>query len=180
MSGLASGYGALALASRPAAVGGFLRFSKRDSRLLAELTAIARGPYEAVPWPEPPDVQLDRLVADFSRTTGRRLELQLRWENEPAGGMWLCDIAIDGKSRGSTGRVGGVPELALAMLADRICEGWLHDEVWGGWPMCPKHPNRPMWAMIDSAGPACWVCEVDPKDRSAIGQLGPTPQPEVS
>ena len=80
ISGLASGHGPLALARDRPAVGGW-RLSEHDSQLLAKLTAVARAPYEAAPWPEPPGVELERLVSDFDRTTGRRLGLQLRWDN---------------------------------------------------------------------------------------------------
>ena len=113
MVGLASGHGPIVIARHRPDVGG-MRLSERDGRLLAELTALARAPYETTPWPEPPAIELGRLVSDFDRTTGRRLELQLRWENGPGGGIWLCDITVDGKMRGASGGVFADPEEALA------------------------------------------------------------------
>jgi len=63
-------------------------------------------------------------------------------------------------------------EATLAQFADKICEGWLHEEVWGGWPMCPRHPDRPMWAGVGRDRFATWQCEVDAADEVVIGQLG--------
>jgi len=136
--------------------------------------AIARAPYVNVPWPSPPEVGLVRLEVDFFTTTGRSLHLELRWENYPQGGSWLCAVTLDGKESGSVNVSGAGPEERLAALADRICEQWLHEAVWGGWPLCTRHPSRPMWAKVD-AGMACWFCEADPADRARIGELAGRP-----
>jgi hypothetical protein len=162
--------------SRHQAVGGIRasEISERDRQLLAELTAIARAPYVSARSPSPPDVGLARLEADFLATTGRSLRLELHWENYPQGEIWLCAINLDGKGVGSVNVSGAGPEERLADLADRVCEGWLHEAVWGGWPLCKRHPRRPMWAGLD-AGVACWICEADPTDRVPIGELASRP-----
>jgi hypothetical protein len=49
----------------------------------------------------------------------------------------------------------------LADLADRLVESYLAEEIWGGWPLCPAHPTRPMWPTIDTMGRAVWQCEAD-------------------
>jgi len=46
-----------------------VRIPAEGHRLVEELRRIARAPYLAMPWPEPPNVDLSRLVADFERTT---------------------------------------------------------------------------------------------------------------
>lgn len=153
---------------------GFLRLSGDDQQLLRELTAIARAPCLAMPWPETPTVELERLVADFERTTGRQIILQLRWDNYPSGGYWACDITIDDKARGSFGvNVNDAdPEDTLATTADRLCEGWLHEEVWGGWPICSLHGTHPLDAQVHQSV-AVWYC---PSSGviARIGDLGLT------
>jgi hypothetical protein len=37
-----------------------------------------------------------------------------------------------------------------------------------------------MWATIDDTGTACWICESDPRDKVAIGQLGVNAWPDKS
>lgn len=55
--------------------------SKRQLELADELVAIARAPYIATaPRPEPPRLDWARIADDLQRTTGRRLEVALRWE----------------------------------------------------------------------------------------------------
>lgn len=174
MAELAGPHGAFAIsrAHRLVAVGAVF-WSERDAQLLNELTAIARAPYLAMPWPEAPSVELERLAADFHRTTGRLTTLKLRWENYPGGGYWVCDVAIDGSPRGTTGVNGstGTPEETLAAIADRLCEGWLHEEVWGGWPICPRHRTHPLDARVDQSV-ATWCC---PREGviARIGDLAP-------
>ena len=172
MAELAGPQGALAISpTRRRFTSGLVVWSDRDGQLLRELTALARAPYVAMPWPEAPCVELERLASDFDRTTGRRMTLELRWENYPSGGYWICDIAIDGSPRGSTG-VNGDPEEALAAIADRLCEGWLHEEVWGGWPICPHHGTHPLDAGVNGSV-AMWCC---PQEGviARIGDLAPT------
>ena len=107
------------------------------------------------------------------RTTARRLALTLRFESYPDNGLWVCDITIDGTPVGASGvrDADEDPGERLASLADNLCEYILHEAVWGGWPMCPRHRTRPMWAKADD-GIAWWVCEADAVDRRRIGELG--------
>ena len=48
-------------------------------RLVEELRGIARAPYVVMPWPDPPSIAKERLVADGERTTEayRRVRLAL-------------------------------------------------------------------------------------------------------
>ena len=173
MAGLAAGRSATSLVARDRHRSSlFVQTSARDHQLLEELTRLAQAPWVAAPWPTPPEVALELLESDFARTTGRTLELALVWENYPDGGIWICALSIDGTAKGSTGMAGGTPAEVLVDVADRLCDGWLHEEIWGGWPLCTQHPSRPMWAEVDPAGIAQWVCEVDPAQRVPIGQLG--------
>ena len=152
----------------------FVRFSPGDAELLKELTAIARAPYLAMDWPDPPNVDPSRIVADFERTTGKRLVLKWRWDQYPDRGFWICDYSVDGEAdRGSIGDAwtDDDPEGNLVRLADRLVEESLSEVIWGGWPLYPRHPTRPMWSMI-SAGVASWVCEADSADHVQIGHLG--------
>ncbi|MDQ1418466.1 MAG: hypothetical protein QOJ52_428, partial [Acidimicrobiaceae bacterium] len=70
----------------------------------------------------------------------------------------MCDLSLDGVAQGGCSFDWDVadPEASLVDLADRLCEGWLHEEGWGGWPMCPNHPTRPMWADVGEGGRAIW------------------------
>jgi hypothetical protein len=116
---------------------------------------------------------LNRLQSDFHRTTGQDLDLRL---GPPAvlDGPEMCEVYIDGQLQDRL----GVPDIddgseeTVARFADWLCEYSLHEVVWGGWPMCPRHPTRPMWAETDPDGRARWICEADPADRWVIGQLG--------
>jgi hypothetical protein len=148
--------------------------SERQQQLVDELEVIARAPY----FPEhplpPPVVPWERLAADVLRTTGRQVDLTFRWEAYSNGGYWKCCISLDGEDRGgcNVNDDESRPDANLADLADRLCEGWLHEEIWGGWPLCPRHPTRPMWAVVNDAGLAAWRCEADATDEIEIGQLG--------
>jgi hypothetical protein len=145
-----------------------------ERQLIDDLTAVARGPLWAMVWPAAPPIPFGRLTVDFERTTGRALKLGLRWEQYSDDGIWLCDISIDDKTLGSSG-VGwdeDDPESCLVALADSACENWLHEAVWGGWPMCPHHPSRPMWATLNRDTLASWRCEADARHQVLIGQLG--------
>ena len=64
----------------------------------------------------------------------------------------------------------GDAECCFAELADRLVDGLLAEEIWGGWPLCPRHATRPMWARFN-AGRAVWVCEADQGDVVEIGRL---------
>jgi hypothetical protein len=51
-----------------------IRGHRPDEELIDRLQALARAPYEAMPWPDPPNVDLWRLAADYERTTGHHVE----------------------------------------------------------------------------------------------------------
>ena len=176
MERLAAGRPTVSLIARDRHHASFgVRFSPGDAELLKELAAIARAPYLAMAWPNPPNVDLGRIIVDFERTTGRHLELKCRWEQFPDGGHWICDYAVDGQA--DWGGIGAGwddddPEEGLVRLADRLVEDSLSEVVWGGWPLCVRHPTRPMWPRMNSAGAASWICEADPADQVEIGQLG--------
>jgi len=149
--------------------------SRRQRKLVDELVRIARAPYLLDEPPPPPSVPWQRLARDLQRTAGRTLDLVFaRWEQFSEGGYWVCEITMDGGVRGSFDFTDDDddPESSLAALADYLCEGWLHEEVWGGWPMCVRHPGRPMWATVNGAGLAVWRCEADPSDEAVIGSVG--------
>jgi hypothetical protein len=162
---------ALAGPDRPAF--GSWVITKDQRTLLDQLVAIARAPYRT-PAPAPPITPWKRIADDLQRTAGRTLEGTFRWEAFKDHSFWVFDFSLDGEPRGGCGVFtgDGQPEDALADLADKLCEGWLHEEVWGGWPMCPRHPDRPMWAGVSEAGRAVWRCEADTADEIEIGRLG--------
>jgi hypothetical protein len=176
MAGLAQGQSAVSLIARDRRQASFfVRFSPGDAELLKELTAIARAPYLAMAWPDPPNVDLSRIIMDFERTTGRSLVLEWRWEQYPDEGFWICDYTVDGEAdRGGIGASwdDDDPEETLVSLADRLVEDSLSEVVWGGWPLCVRHPTRPMWPKKNSEGAASWICEADPADQVEIGRLG--------
>jgi hypothetical protein len=175
MAELAAGSSAMSVISplRHQASFGY-RFKPGEKQLMDDLTAIARAPLLALPWPDLPAVPLERLSADLERTTGRVLQLELRWDPYPDGGFWVCDLTLDNRRVGGCGIMADLDdaEAALAAVADRVCEGWLHEEIWGGWPLCPRHPSRPMWAQQNGDGLAVWQCEADRRDEIVIGRLG--------
>lgn len=165
----------LVLSPRPHQSIGQVLLSMRQHRLIEELVAIAREPWTSQEPPPRPDVEWQRIAADLERTTGRTLVLDLRWNAYPDGGFWAADISVDGSRLGGVGFAWDAShsEECLADLADSLCEHSLHEEIWGGWPMCPRHPARPMWATTDGDGVAVWACEVEPeRDRVRIGELG--------
>lgn len=103
------------------------------------------------------------------------LSVAVHWDEHPHGGLWIADLSVDGSPVGATSFLWDDenPEVSLADLADRLCESFLHEEVWGGWPICPRHGSRPMWATVGDDGVAVWACEEDPeRDRVRIGRLG--------
>jgi hypothetical protein len=174
MAELAAGAPPL-LVLRPAAHGiAVVRLTAVQSDQIAELPGIAREPYLLQEPPSPPVVPWHRLAGDLRRTTGRVLDASFRWEQFSDHGLWICDFTLDGGARGGFGFTDDErdPEGGLADFADKLCEGWLHEEVWGGWPMCPRHPDRPMWATVGRDDLAAWQCEADSSDEIAVGQLG--------
>jgi hypothetical protein len=153
---------------------GTMVISTRQEQLLEELVAVARAPFsQSEPSPSPA-VPWRRLAEDLKRTAGRALDLAFHWEGYASGGYWMCDLSLDGVARGgcSFDWDEADPEVTLVDLSDRLCEGWLHEEVWGRWPMFRNHPTRPMWADMGEDGHAIWACESDPADAIEIGQLG--------
>lgn len=149
--------------------------SAREHELIDRLVVIALEPWTSREPPPTPDVGWGRIATDLHRTTGRTLVLTLRWKEYSDGGFWMADISIDGSPLGGTSFDWDEAhaEESLADLADRLCESFLHEEIWAGWPMCPNHPDRPMWATTDDGGVAIWACEAAPEhDRVPIGQLG--------
>ena len=142
--------------------------------LVDELVAIARAPYLLPESPDPPAVEWNRLANDVERTTGRRLDVTFVWEQWSHDGYWMVGYSMDGSHPGAfMVRWEAVDaEHMLAELADRLCETLLHEEFWGGWPMCPNHSTRPMWATVNAAGRAVWRCEADISEEVPIGHLG--------
>lgn len=140
---------------------------------LDDLVAIARAPYLLAEPPEPPAVPWARIADDLERTTGRHLEIVFGWEQWSDHGYWAAAYFLDGARHGAFGLwPDDDPERTLADLADKLCESCLHEEIWGGWPLCPAHPARPMWATVGEGGRAVWRCEADPSDEAVIGDLG--------
>jgi hypothetical protein len=172
MAALATG--ALPISVLRPSRGGALVSSWFHRDQINKLARIAREPYLLEEAPPPPWVPWRRLADDLQRTTGRILDASFRWEQFSDNGYWMCDFTLDGDVRGgfSFDDDERDPEESLASFVDTLCEGWLHEDVWGGWPLCPRHPDRPMWATLSDDGSAVWRCEVDPADQAAIGQLG--------
>jgi hypothetical protein len=174
MANLASGFPfTWALRRRPRPEG-VAYLSARQQQLIDELVALARAPYFPEEPPSPPVVPWERVSADLRRTTGRLLDLTFRWEAYADHAFWMCSIFLDGADHGgcNVNDDEAGPEANLAELADRLCEHSLHEEIWGGWPLCPRHPTRPLWAVVNDAGIAVWRCEVSATDEVEIGQLG--------
>lgn len=142
--------------------------------LVDDLVAIARSPYLPVEPPDPPAVEWPRLAGDLERSANRRMELTFTWEQWSEDGYWKVGYTLEGSRRGSVMvRWDGLDtEHMLADLADRLCEAYLHEEIWGGWPMCPNHPTTPMWATVSETGQAVWRCGRDLSDEVRIGELG--------
>ena len=64
-----------------------------DQVLVDRLRTLARAPYEATPWPDPPNVDLGRLADDYERTTGHHLEFTWEWEAYPQAGFWSVMVS---------------------------------------------------------------------------------------
>lgn len=148
-----------------------------DRYLIDELRALARAPWEAVPWPDPPpNVDLHRLAADYGRTTGNQVEFSWHWDQYPYGGFWSVEVSVGGSMVGGCGEpLTGDPERDLVRLTDRLQSEQLGEEFDGDWPKCQHHPNIVMLPEVNEAGVACWVCQVDPNHEVRIGELGVDP-----
>jgi hypothetical protein len=116
-----------------------------------------------VPW--------HRIADDLRRTAGKELTLQFSREDD---GWWDVYIDIDQERNGSFGRnFSDHPEEFLADLADYLCDSYLHVEVWGGWPLCPRHTAHPLNAELADSGVAVWRCPQGGFEQ-AIGHLEAT------
>lgn len=87
-------------------------------------------------------------------------------------------LAVDGSGQGVSCLVNDAPVEQLRSVADQVQE-WVHEELCRlersvAWPRCPTHPlTHPLSAVvIDEA--AWWVCPLDRRGVSPIGQLGVT------
>lgn len=104
------------------------------------------------------DEPWSRIVDDVFATTGRLLVLQ---PVAAPDGWWDCDVVLDGVSRGKFGQFFPQEEEPfVATLADRLCDSYLHDDIWGGWPICPDHGTHPLEPLLDECGQAVWKCPI--------------------
>ena len=107
-----------------------------------------------------------RIADDLHRTTGHVLEVR---DLSRAGGWCEADVVIDGSILGGFGQGFSEPsEEFVAELADYLQEMFLHEEIWGGWPLCPQHLNHPLAAGLSGTGEATWFCS----DGSAVATIG--------
>jgi hypothetical protein len=112
----------------------------------------------------------NRIADDLLITTGQRLVLDLR---PGADHWWDCDVFLDDKPKGSFGTY--FPEVGegfVVQLTDYLCGSFLHEEVWGGWPICPDHRTHPLVPSLDDSGMAVWKCPEGPT-IARIGSLSP-------
>lgn len=109
-----------------------------------------------------------RIVDDVLATTGRRLVLA---PVRAPDGWWDCDVILDEQVRGNLGQFFPQDEEAFVVaLADRLCESYLHEDIWGGWPICPDHDTHPLEALLDESGTAVWVCPIG-RPIARVGSL---------
>jgi hypothetical protein len=80
---------------------------------------------------------------------------------------WDFTLTLNGEPIGSFGTYfPPTSEDFTAHLADYLQEH-LSQAIWGGWPMCPDHPNHPLVANV-SHKKAVWSC---PRGRE-VAQIG--------
>jgi hypothetical protein len=152
-----------------------VRSPRPDQELIDRLRELARAPYEAMPWPEAPNVDLGRLAADYFRMIGRRVEFSWVWEAYPHEGFRHVEVSVNGTVVDGCGEaLHGGPESDLVAETDRLQSEQLGEEVDGDWPKCPHHRYIVMLPK-NVAGIACWVCEVDSTHRVRIGTSANTP-----
>jgi hypothetical protein len=116
-----------------------------------------------------------RLADDLRDSTGRVLEITFDPVPDLEGSRgWEVAVAVDGSpaGEGSWYTLSDDPEGRLVSLSDYIQDMYLNEEVWGGWPLCPRHPTRPIWPVVGSDARAKWRCEASPQDEAEIGRLG--------
>jgi hypothetical protein len=147
-----------------------------DRYMIDELRALARQPFEEMPWPDPPEVDLERLASDYERSTGQRVGFAWHWDQLPYGGFWQVELLIGGSVVGGCGaELVGDPEQDLVALTDRLQSEHLGEEFEGDWPKCHYHSSVVMVPRTDGVGIASWVCQVDPNHAVRIGSLGVNP-----
>jgi hypothetical protein len=143
-----------------------------DQNLVERLRALARAPYDEMPWPDPPEIGLARLAADYERATGHHLAFTWEYEAYPHAGFWSVMVSIDGAVSGGVGdELTGDPEADLVRLTDRLQSEHLGEDFEGDWPKCPHHRNIVMLPK-DEGGIATWTCQADPAHRVRIGNFG--------
>jgi hypothetical protein len=116
------------------------------------------------------DHALERISDDFRATTGRGLALA--FESDAEWGGAEIQVVIEDRYVGAVGRsFSADEERFVSEAADVLREHWLDEEVWGGWPICPRHGGHPLDPALDPAGVATWLCpQSGPVAR--IGSLG--------
>ena len=140
---------------------------------IAEAEPLFRRLLDEIGWPHLSDpVDSGRLGEDVARTERKQLYLgflalghgDLEGDAVRSDGdalVWDCTVLVDKKLLGSFHFTSDDSnrEASLAELCDYLCEGFLHEEFWGGWPMCPRHSLHPLWATVhDTTGRATWAC----------------------
>ena len=98
---------------------------------------------------------LTRIEDDVRSTTGRELELL----PDSLPGWVEVFVFLDGKPLGTVGQsFSEEPEEFIVEVIDRITEVFLHEAIWGGWPICPDHKTHPLEPRIDHERSAAWFC----------------------
>jgi hypothetical protein len=111
----------------------------------------------------------DDLVVDSGDVLGMRASFNATEGSEADWDWWDFTLTLNGEPIGSFGtRFPPSTEEFTAHLADYLQEH-LSQSIWGGWPMCPDHPNHPLVAEM-SHERAVWSC---PRGREVarIGDL---------
>jgi hypothetical protein len=143
-----------------------------DESLVERSRALARAPYDEMPWPDPPDIGLERLAADYQRTTGHHLEFTWEYEAYPHAGFWSVIVSIDGSVSGGVGdELTGDPEVDLVRPTDRLQSEHLGEDFEGDWPKCPHHRNIVMLPKTEG-GTATWTCQANSVHQVRLGNLG--------
>ena len=76
-----------------------------------------------MPWPDHPNIDLERLAADYERTTGHHLEFTWEYEVYPSGILGVLMISIDGAVSGGVGEeLGGEPAADLVRAHRSLAE----------------------------------------------------------
>ena len=99
-----------------------------------------------------------RIADDLRTTTGHVLVLN---PHPKPDDWWDFDVSLDQTRKGSFGRVFSADEEEFVVqLADYLCDSFLHEEIWGGWPICPDHGTHPLEPSLDEAAVAVWRCPI--------------------